>query len=63
MQRCSNAIIFSERVTKNMEALALKLMSAVPALAGVPLWVMTLLVMVVVAAVLLVFALTFGGLG
>ncbi|MBF8258608.1 MAG: hypothetical protein HW377_982 [Actinobacteria bacterium] len=46
-----------------MEALALKLMSAVPALAGVPLWVMTLLVMVVVAAVLLVFALTFGGLG
>jgi len=46
-----------------MEALALKLMNAVPALSGVPLWVMTLLVMVVVAVVLLVFALTFGGLG
>jgi len=46
-----------------MEALALKLMNAVPALAGVPLWVMTLLVMVVVAVILLVFALTFGGVG
>ena len=46
-----------------MEDLARSLMVKVPALAGVPLWAMTLLVVLLVAAVLLVFALTFGGLG
>ncbi len=46
-----------------MEALARSLIIAVPAIGGVPLWVVTLLVMVVVAAVLLVFFLTFGGVG
>jgi len=46
-----------------MESLARSLISAFPVISGVPLWAVTLLVMVVVAAVLLVFMLTFGGLG
>src|SRR3989304_2007795 len=44
-----------------MEALARSLVQAVPAIAGVPFWTVTLLVMVVTAAGLLVFALPFGG--
>ncbi len=46
-----------------MESLARSLVAALPFLSGVPFWAVTLLVMIVVAAVLLVFALTFGGLG
>jgi len=46
-----------------MEALAVSLVNAVPLLAGVPLWTVTLLLMVMVAAVILVFALTFEGVG
>ncbi|HSQ15213.1 MAG TPA: complex I subunit 1 family protein, partial [Candidatus Binatia bacterium] len=46
-----------------MEALALSLVNAVPLLGGVPLWTVTLLLMVMVAAVVLVFALTFEGVG
>ena len=46
-----------------MEALAVSLVNAVPLLAGVPLWAVTLLLMVVVAVVILVFALTFEGVG
>ena len=45
-----------------MESLAISLVHAVPALSGVPLWTMTLLVMVVVAAVVLTFALLYAGL-
>src|SRR3989304_5091802 len=45
-----------------MESLAVSLVNAVPALSGVPLWTMTLLVMVVVAAVVLTFALLYAGL-
>ncbi|MCL5966927.1 MAG: NADH-quinone oxidoreductase subunit NuoH [Deltaproteobacteria bacterium] len=44
-----------------MEALALSLVRAVPALAAAPLWAVTLLVMVAVAAVVLSFALFFEG--
>ncbi len=46
-----------------MESFALSLVKAVPALSGVPMWTVTLTAMVLSAAVLLVFALTFGGLG
>src|SRR5512134_1078990 len=46
-----------------MESLAISLVKAVPALSGVPLWTITTLVMVAVATVVLVFALTFEGLG
>ena len=46
-----------------MEAHALSLVNAVPLLAGVPLWTVTLLLMVMAAAVILVFALTFEGVG
>src|SRR3990172_8041242 len=45
-----------------MESLAVSLVNAVPALSGVPLWTMTLLVMVVVAGVVLTFALLYAGL-
>ncbi len=45
-----------------MESLALSLIRSVPVLAGVPLWAMTLLLMVAVAAVVLTFALTYSGL-
>lgn len=45
-----------------MESLAKTLVHAVPALSSVPLWAITLLVMVVVAAVVLTFALTYAGL-
>ncbi|HEY5997018.1 MAG TPA: NADH-quinone oxidoreductase subunit H, partial [Candidatus Deferrimicrobiaceae bacterium] len=44
-----------------MEALARSLIHAVPALGGVPLWAVTTLCMVLVAAVVLTFALTFEG--
>src|SRR3989304_578856 len=46
-----------------MEALARSLGQAVPAIAGLPFWTVTLLVVGVAAAVLLVSALTFGGVG
>jgi NADH-quinone oxidoreductase subunit H len=45
-----------------MEALALSLVKSAPVLAGTPLWAVSLLVMVVVAAAVLVFALTYSGL-
>ena len=45
-----------------MESLAISLVHAVPALSGVPLWTLTLLVMVAVAAVVLTFALLYAGL-
>ena len=45
-----------------MESLAISLVNAVPALSAVPLWTLTLLVMVVVAAVVLTFALVYAGL-
>jgi NADH-quinone oxidoreductase subunit H len=45
-----------------MEALAQSLIRAVPALSGVPLWALSLLLMVIVAAVVLTFALTYAGL-
>jgi NADH-quinone oxidoreductase subunit H len=45
-----------------MEALALSLVKSAPLLAGAPLWAVSLLVMVVVAAAVLVFALTYSGL-
>ena len=45
-----------------MEALATSLVRAVPALSAVPLWSLTLLLMVLVAAVVLTFALTYSGL-
>jgi NADH-quinone oxidoreductase subunit H len=45
-----------------LESLAISLVDAVPVLSGVPLWSITLLVMVVVAAVVLTFALTYAGL-
>src|SRR4030042_5749336 len=45
-----------------MESLAISLVHAVPALSGVPLWTLTLLLMVVVAAVVLTFALLYAGL-
>jgi len=46
-----------------VETLAISLVNAVPLLAGVPLWSVTLLLMVMAAAVILVFALTFEGVG
>lgn len=45
-----------------MESLALSLMKTAPVLAGTPLWAVSLLVMVLVAAAVLVFALTYSGL-
>jgi NADH-quinone oxidoreductase subunit H len=45
-----------------MESLALSLVKTAPVLAGAPLWAVTLLVMVLVAAAVLVFALTYSGL-
>lgn len=45
-----------------MEALATSLVQAVPALSAVPLWSLTLLLTVVMAAVVLTFALTYAGL-
>ena len=45
-----------------MESLALSLVKTAPVLAGTPLWAVTLLVMVLVAAAVLVFALTYSGL-
>src|SRR3972149_3739434 len=45
-----------------MESLAISLVHAGPALSGVPLWTLTLLLMVVVAAVVLTFALLYAGL-
>lgn len=45
-----------------MESLALSLVKTAPVLAGTPLWAVSLLVMVLVAAAVLVFALTYSGL-
>ena len=45
-----------------MESLALSLVKTVPALAGTPLWAVSLLLMVLVAAAVLAFALTYSGL-
>jgi NADH-quinone oxidoreductase subunit H len=45
-----------------MESLALSLVKTAPVLAGTPLWAVSLLVMVFVAAAVLVFALTYSGL-
>jgi NADH-quinone oxidoreductase subunit H len=45
-----------------MESLALSLVKTMPVLAGTPLWAVSLLVMVLVAAAVLVFALTYSGL-
>src|SRR5512145_524763 len=46
-----------------MEAVALSLVNAVPLLSGVPLWAVTLLLITASAVVILVFALTFEGVG
>ena len=46
-----------------MEALAISLVKAVPMLGGAPLWAVTLLLIVAAAVVILVFALTFEGVG
>jgi NADH-quinone oxidoreductase subunit H len=45
-----------------MESLALSLVKTAPVLAGTPLWAVSLLLMVLVGAVVLVFALTYSGL-
>jgi NADH-quinone oxidoreductase subunit H len=45
-----------------MESLALSLVKTAPVLAGTPLWAVSLLVMILVAAAVLVFALTYSGL-
>ena len=45
-----------------MESLAISLVKTAPVLAGTPLWAVSLLVMVLVAATVLVFALTYSGL-
>ena len=45
-----------------MESLALSLVKTAPVLAGTPLWAVSLLLMVLVAAAVLVFALTYSGL-
>ncbi|MGB5197098.1 MAG: complex I subunit 1 family protein, partial [Candidatus Deferrimicrobium sp.] len=46
-----------------MEALAISLVKAVPMLGGAPLWAVTLLLITASAVVILVFALTFEGVG
>ena len=46
-----------------MEALAISLVKALPVLGGAPLWAVTLLLITASAVVVLVFALTFEGVG
>ena len=46
-----------------MEALAISLVKSVPMLGGAPLWAVTLLLIVASAVIILVFALTFEGVG